>query len=351
MRKLWLVPTIMVLSVALGAAQVWAGAQARIRGKVIGTDGKPVPDAVIIITTDEMENYEKKVKVKEDGSFAALILDATRHYKFTVKAPGYLDYEEPFKVMAGSTDNSFTFELKTKSEVQAQQRQELFEQPGYKELKEGQELLKAGKKAEAVAKLEEAIVAEPELIPAYVGLAEIVFALGDSEKALGHARKCLELDDEELRCLAVAINASKKLGNEEDYRAYLALYQEFNPDDPATLFNQAADLLNKMDDENARPLLESCLASDPDFPKCLFELAMLLLRAGDLEGAKAKLQHGSRNSGNRPRREVDTVALGLQPVRRQPGRAVAVVVRQRRAERRHRHADKGARCRPGHSGG
>ncbi|MBW2278932.1 MAG: tetratricopeptide repeat protein [Deltaproteobacteria bacterium] len=291
MRKLYVISTIVVLAMALGAVQVWAGAQARIRGKVIGTDGKPVPDAVITITTDEMAGYEKKIAVKKNGSFAALILDATRHYKFTVQAPGYIDYEEPFKVMAGSTDNVFTFELKTKSEVQAEQRTQLFEQPGYKELKEGQELLDADKKIEAAAKLEEAIAAEPELVPAYVGLCEIAFALGEDEKALGHARTCLKLDDEELRCLAVATNASKKLGEDEAYQAYLARYQELNPDDPATLFNLAADLLNKMDDENARPLLERCLATDPDFPNCLFEFGMLLLRTGDLEGAKAQLQH------------------------------------------------------------
>jgi len=290
MRKPGLVCSMVALLLTIGAAAVFAGAQARVRGTVLGADGKPVPNAVVVITTDELEGFEKQVAVKSDGTFVALILDATRHYEFTVKAPGYIDYQEPFKVQAGSTDNAFTFQLKTVAEVQAQQRDQLFDQPGYKELKEGQELLQAGKKAEAAAKLEEAIAAEPELVPAYVGLSEITFTLGDSEKALGYARRCLELDNEDLRCLAVATNATKKLGKEADYQAYLARYQELNPDDPATLFNQAADFLNKMDDEGARPLLERCLASDPSFSKCLFEYGMLLLRTGDLAGAKASLQ-------------------------------------------------------------
>jgi Flp pilus assembly protein TadD len=71
----------------------------------------------------------------------------------------------------------------------------------------------------------------------------------------------------------------------------MARYQELNPDDPATLFNQAVEYLNAMDDEAAKPLLQKCLEVDPNFPKCLFEYGMLLLRSGDLQGAKQHLEH------------------------------------------------------------
>ena len=66
-------------------------------------------------------------------------------------------------------------------------------------------------------------------------------------------------------------------------------YQELNPDDPTSLFNQAAEYLNALDDDKARPLLEQCLEVDPEFPECLFEYGMVLLRTGDLEGAKGQL--------------------------------------------------------------
>ena len=70
----------------------------------------------------------------------------------------------------------------------------------------------------------------------------------------------------------------------------MVLYQKLNPDDPTILFNEAAGLLNNLDDEGARPLLERCLAAAPDFPECNFEYGMLLLRSGDMEGAKTHLQ-------------------------------------------------------------
>ena len=93
-----------------------------------------------------------------------------------------------------------------------------------------------------------------------------------------------------LECLAVAANAAGMLGEIEAEEAYLARYQELNPGDPATVFNQAVVFLNTMDDAGARPLLEECLALDPEYSKCLFEYGMLLLRAGDLEGAKTHLE-------------------------------------------------------------
>ena len=107
---------------------------------------------------------------------------------------------------------------------------------------------------------------------------------------MANAQSCLEIDSESVRCLAIAANAAKALGDLEAHSAFLSRYQEANPDDPAALFNQAVEFLNKLDDERARPLLEKCLEADPDFAKGLFEYGMLLLRSGDMEGAKAKLQ-------------------------------------------------------------
>jgi len=53
----------------------------------------------------------------------------------------------------------------------------------------------------------------------------------------------------------------------------MASLQVRQPSDPAVLFNEAAELLNKQDDAGARPLLEQALAANPDFAPALFELA------------------------------------------------------------------------------
>jgi Flp pilus assembly protein TadD len=283
-------PLAVVLVMILGIGSAVAGPQARVGGTVVGTDGEPVAGATITITCEALPKYNKVLSSDANGEFRVLILDATNTYLFTVKAPGFLDYAEEIKVPVGTTDNDFTFELSTPQEQTQARQQEIGEQPGYKELGEAQELLAQGKPTEARARLEAALEAMPDLLEAMEMMAGIDFESGNASLALATARRCLEEDDESQKCLAVAANAAGAVGDSEAQAAYLARYQGLNPDDPVTLFNQAAGFLNKMDDDGARPLLEECLVVDPAFAKCLFEYGMLLLRSGDLEGAKAQFE-------------------------------------------------------------
>ncbi|MCK5377980.1 MAG: tetratricopeptide repeat protein [Acidobacteria bacterium] len=280
----------LVAMAVLTTAPLWAGPQARIFGIVTDTAGNPVPTATITYTTDELTTFEKAIPVKGDGTFKALILDATRVYIFHVSAPGYIGQDQEFKVPVGTTDNRFEFVLKTVAEVTAQQVLDLSEQPGYKELEEGRKLLKAGQKKEAAALFEQALAAIPDLLPAMEYLAEVQYDTGNFENALATAKRCLEEDDESLGCVAIAANAAEELGDTEAHTHFMALYQELNPEDPASIFNQAVVFLNAMDDDQAKPLLEKCLDADPEFPKCLFEYGMVLLRGGDIDGAKAQFK-------------------------------------------------------------
>jgi tetratricopeptide (TPR) repeat protein len=272
------------------ATPVLAGPQARVAGVVVDSQGNPVGGATVTLTSEALPKFEKVLTTDETGEFKVLILDATKTYLCTVTADGYITYNEEIKVGVGTTDNEFTFELSTPDERTAANRQEIMEQPGYKEYGEAKALLESGDSAAARAKLVEAIEALPDLLEAHEALTGIDYASGNNELALASAERCLEIDDESLRCLAVAANATGELGNDEAHQAYLARYEELNPDDPATVFNEAVVLLNKMDDAGARPLLERCLGIDGEYPKCLFEYGMLLLRSGDLEGAKAHLE-------------------------------------------------------------
>jgi len=273
------------------ASAVSAGPQSRVSGIVVDSEGNPIAGATITLTSDELPSFEKSVSTEADGEFRILILDATKTYLFTVTADGYIKHQQQIKVPVGTTDNEYTFELATPEQRSKTRKQELLEQPGYKQYDAAVHLIEAGQIEQAHEKLQAAIAAKPDLIQAHEALASLDFDSGDHELALATARRCLEVDDESLKCLAVAANAAGLVGDTDAEQAYLARYQELNPDDPATLFNQAAVFLNKMDDASAQPLLEQCLAVDPDYGKCLFQYGMLLLRAGDLEGAKSHLQH------------------------------------------------------------
>lgn len=281
---------IAVVGLLMVATMVLAGAQARIEGLVTDVGGAPIGGATITITSVEVSGFKKTVTTDKDGGFKMLILDATRNYVMTAEAEGYLPDEMPLKVQAGSTDGYFEFNLKSTQQAAAEGSRQLYEQPGYKELEEAKALVMAGNIEGARAKFAEAVAAKPDLLPALAGLAELTYQSGDMEGSLAAAKNCLAEDDESIQCLAIAANASGKLGDETAKAEFLARYQELNPDDPTILFNDAAVFLNKLDDAGARPLLEKCLEADPGFPQCNFEYGMLLLRNGDLEGAKTYLQ-------------------------------------------------------------
>lgn len=281
---------VIVLFLLAGASFVFAGAQARLEGRVTDSKGTPIPDAEITITTPEVTTFNKVLTTDSKGEFKMLLLDATRHYVFHVEAPGYQAEERPFKVAAGSTENFFEFTLSTVQEAAARGAMDILEQPGYKEMDEAKKLYDAGDKEGARAKFQEAVAAKPDLLPALAALAELNYGAGNYQAALDTAEKCLEQDDESVECLAVAANSAQRLGDEDARAAYMARYQELNPEDPTILYNAAAEFLNKLDDEGARPLLERCLEADPGFPQCNFEYGMMLLRSGDMEGARRHLE-------------------------------------------------------------
>ena len=280
---------VVFVCVTAVSAVGWAGAQARVRGQVVDSAGNPVAGATVMIMAVEKSEHSRRIDVAPDGTFKAIIMDATKHYRFVVGAPGYVPHEHPFKVAAGSSDNTFTFTLITEDEQRAQDRASRDSLPGYRELAEARALLAAGKHTEAGAKLEAAVALVPDLVDGWHGLAQMAYQSGDFKTALGKAERCLEIDDEALPCLAIATNSAKEIGDDVAYQRHSSRYAALNPDDPATIFNRAVEHLNAMDDAAARPILEQCLEVDPDFPKCLFEYGMLLLRSGDIEGAKTKL--------------------------------------------------------------
>jgi len=106
MRSFRKIHVVFVISVLAAAGLAFAVRQARIQGTVTDTQGNPIPNAVITITGDptrESIDLNKVVAVDKEGTFTALIVDATQYYIFHVTAEGYQPQERPFKVGGGTT--------------------------------------------------------------------------------------------------------------------------------------------------------------------------------------------------------------------------------------------------------
>lgn len=269
---------------------VFAQAQGRVRGTVLDSKGKPVVGAKAIVTCPEVATYRKEAKTDNRGVFSVLIVDATKMYLFHIEAPGYQPVEQVNKPLIGSQTLELSFTLMTVEEVQAEAQKQALEQPGIKELREGKDLLDAGKPAEARAKFLEAVRVKPDLHLAWLELGILDLNDGKVDDALKAAEKCLSLQPNFAHCLALAANAAKTKGDTASYDKYMAAYKVVNPTDPAVLFNEAAEKLNKGDDTGAKPLLEQALEINPEFAPALFELGMIHVRAGESAQAKELLQ-------------------------------------------------------------
>ena len=286
MTRARFLPAVLVLLPSL----VFAQAQGRVKGVVKDSRGNPITTATVLITCPDISNYRKEMKVDDKGTFATLIVDATKQYLFRIEAPGYQTIEQLNKPLIGAQTLNLEFVLQTLEELQRQAQGELQESPGWKELREGNELIQAGKIAEGRAKLREAVNLKPELYLAWAELARLDAENGKHAEALANAKKCLEHKPQFPACLAAAANASLELGDTKAHESYLAAYKLANPSDPALLFNEAVEHLNNGDDAAAKPLLEEALAENANFGPALFQLGMIYLRQGDNAKARELLE-------------------------------------------------------------
>jgi len=88
-----------------------AQAQGRIKGTVVDTTGKAIPEAKIVMTCPEIANYHRELKTDDKGTFATLVVDATRKYMFHVEAPGFQPVEQEYKPLIGGQTLEIGFTL------------------------------------------------------------------------------------------------------------------------------------------------------------------------------------------------------------------------------------------------
>lgn len=280
-RVAWIAALLVVVPSLL-----FAQAQGRVKGTVVDAKGNPIPNAKVVITCPEITTYKKELAADKKGVFTTLIVDATKQYMFHVEANGFQAIEQLNKPLIGGQTLEVTFTLKSIQQVQQESMQEVLEQPGVKQLREGRDLLDAGRKAEARAKFAEAVSVKPDLHLGWLEMAVLDIEAGRNDDAIAEVDKCLVASPNFAACLAAGANAAKAKGDTALFDKYMTAYKTANPSDPAVPYNEAVTYLNQGDDTKAKPLLEQALAADPAYPDALFQLGMVYLRAGD--SAKSK---------------------------------------------------------------
>ncbi len=283
MRKTVAMSLVAIAAVAVNA---FAGAEARLTGKI--TDAvtkKPIPNATVLIVSTGGRNFKQDIKADKDGAFRLLVIDGTLPYKVTYSAQGYQPFEEPIKLKIGDVTNR-EIALAPASAAATAPAAEAKPDPALVAYNDGAQLFNAGQFTEAEAKFQEAVNGKPDLVAGWEALARTAVQTKHYPKAIDAANKALAIAPDETDMYAVLFSAYTATGDKEKATEV----KKKLPANAASLFNDAAKLINAGKDAEAEPLLKQAITADDKFAPAYYELGMVNVRMGKNADAKSNLQ-------------------------------------------------------------
>jgi tetratricopeptide (TPR) repeat protein len=291
MRRNLALSLVLILA---AAGNAFAGAEGRMTGKILdAATQQPVANATLKVEAIEGKNLKVDGKVKNDGSFALMLIDATIRYKYIVSAPGYDTLEEVIKLKIGENAKRDFVLYKAGTSPGAAPAATAGgvapapakADPAVTAYNEGAALANAKDYAGAIKKFEEAVAAKPNLTAAWIALARTQYNQKNYAQAVVAANKVLEVDDSDIDMLKILAESYAATGD----KANAAKVQAKLPKNAGALYNEAARLINNGDDSGAEKLLKQALDTDAAFGMAHYQLGMIYVRTGKSAEARAAL--------------------------------------------------------------
>ena len=264
------------------SAQDWSG-EGRLEGKVLGPDGKPVPEVVV-----KLENPARgggpTIKTNKKGQWAYLGL-AAGNWNIDFEAPGFATKRISAQLAAESVRLP-PIEVKLEKAAAQGPPPEVMEA-----VAKGDTAYKEGRWADARAEYEKLLVMRPDLANTLnVQIARCYKQEGNLEKEVEYLQKMLDADptNNDVRTLMAmeAIEAGMVDKGRE-------LLDSLPPDaikNPDVYFNVGVSFLNKNDQEQAVTYFSKAIALDPAYVDGYFQRGMTYFGMQKLAEAKADFQ-------------------------------------------------------------
>ncbi len=284
MKRSVIVALLLAMAVAMNA---FAVGEARLTGKVVDTEGNPIPDVNITVTATEKMTFEKAFETDADGGFAIFLLDGTVKYEFAFSKDGYVTHKEVWKLKLIPERNVEEVVLQKPSEAQTgTPGVEVSEaNPSYVVYNDGVALANDGQDLEAIAKFREAVTLDPELSAGWTALARIAARAEQWDTVVEAGLKSIDLAGDDPVIATLLADAYTALGDKERAKEF----RKIAPANPAVLFNEAVPHLNANRDDEAEKLLKQAVAVDDTFAKAHYELGAMYARQGKSAESKKHL--------------------------------------------------------------
>jgi tetratricopeptide (TPR) repeat protein len=274
--RLWLA----VIALLLPAVSALAIGQGRLQAEVVDGDGKPVADAQVVVTQEQI-GYSNTAKTDKRGRFNLLVLDASRVYTFEFTKEGMPKVVETFKIETGGVTRH-TFTLVPQAAAGAGPATGSVTSGRSKSINtynEGVTALQSGDRAGARAKFEEAVELDPEMAEPYSVLGTLYLDAKEYDRAIAAAEKLLELSPDDPAALMVLYDAHDAKGDKAAAQGYLDRLGTAGggTDAAIRMFNAGADASRAGNLDTAITLFGKAIEIDPELAPAHAASARLLL--------------------------------------------------------------------------
>ena len=265
-----------------------------VSGVLRDTAGNPIPEATIIGTI-EGTPYAKETQTDANGHFE-IAGPADNELKLLGRKVEYRDQINLVKVRDKPVEVP-EFVLKTLDEAYAELG---LERPKEEEITPEQEAVELynfaveavqqGKMEDAERSARQALEKNPQQMESVKLLIIANHKLEDWPDVDLYTGKWLEAHPDDDNIIQIAAVAAEALGNVDKLKTLQATLKAKGLLGVDTLWNQAVDALNVMNDAAALPLLQDVIKQDPDYADAYFELGKLRVREYEFEDAILNLK-------------------------------------------------------------
>ena len=281
---------------ALGlAAVLFAGAQARLKGKVTDAAGNPIEGVAVTLTTPNLRLFKVNLKTDKKGEYGTIVNDATMPYHLMFEKQGFVPYQADKKIPVGDT-GVVDARLQTTAQAgEAVRAAAGVAPPSPTEqaagvFNEGVDLLNAGNKAGAEAKFLEAVGKNPDLPQGWQALTALAYEKKDWAKTLEYGQKAVDLDPSLTQIYGTLASAATQSGDKKAATEWQAKYEQANPATAESLYNKGIEAYNGKKIKDAEALLTKAVEAKPDFAIAHFWLGMASFNLNKKSAAKEHLE-------------------------------------------------------------
>lgn len=226
------------------AWNLWPSVQGKIRGTVTDSEGNPVPDVAITITSLKMASKILSLKTDKGGKYVQIGLWPDR-YQVRFKKSGFLPSAREVKVGIAET---------IILDIIMEKAQEALERSLSKAdslFLKGNKLYGNGEYEEAVQTFSEAIELNSTQWGYYFNLGLAYKKMDKKDEALEAFRKALELNPESFSCNKEVGEILGKSGKFDEALKYFQKATEIDPTDPDAFYNLGVCQMNLGKSEEA----------------------------------------------------------------------------------------------------